>query len=295
MTDVEAAPVLSALRRRLPRLPGGMWIGFAVLAVIVLIALLAPHLSPYDGYKQNIMHRQIPPAWNLLLDGKGDLSHPLGTDRLGRDYWARIALGARVSLIVGFVAALVATAIGMVMGVLAGYYGSRIDAVMMFLLQTRLAMPVTLVALTAVSLLGGSLLIVTLVASLLLWDRAAVVSRSVTQQVRALDYVKAARALGATDLQIMRNEILPSLVNPLAVITTVEMSHAVILEASLSFLGLGLKPPTPSWGLMLAEAKQDIFFAPWAITIPGAAIFILLIAVTLIGDGLQDLRARRRA
>jgi peptide/nickel transport system permease protein len=295
MSGSEVLPALPARRRLLPRLPGGMWIGIVLLAAIVLIAVLAPHLSPYDGYKQNIMHRQIPPAWNLLFDGKGDLSHPLGTDRLGRDYWERIALGARVSLIVGFVAALVATAIGMVMGVLAGYYGGRIDAAMMFLLQTRLAMPVTLVALTAVSLLGGSLLIVTVVASLLLWDRAAVVARSVTQQVRALDYVKAARALGATDLQIMRNEIAPSLVNPLAVIATIEMSHAVILEASLSFLGLGLKPPTASWGLMLAEAKQDIFFAPWAITIPGAAIFILLIAVTLIGDGLQDLRARRQA
>ncbi len=182
--------------------------------------------------------------------------------------------------------------IGAAIGIAAGYWGGRIDLAASFLIQSRLAMPIMLVALAAVMTFGGSLPTLVIVLSLLLWDRAAVMTRSATQQLRGLDFVLAARAIGATDLRIMRAEILPNLLNGLLVILTIEMGNAILLEASLSFLGLGIRPPAPSWGLMLAEAKDDIFFEPWAITIPGVALFLLVLATSLIGDGLQEIGAR---
>ncbi len=278
-----AASPLSALLRR-----PGFVIGCLILGGIIVIAAAAPLLSPFDPYDQDIMNRRLPPVWNGWIwgDPKATLAHPLGTDNVGRDTWARLAHGARLSLAIGFVSVVIATTIGALIGVSAGFWGGRVDLAANFIIQTRLAVPIILVALAAVAAFGGSAQLIILIAGLLLWDRAAIVTRSVTMQISKRDYVKAARALGASDLRIIRSEILPNLVTPIAVITSVEIGQVILLEASLSFLGLGIRPPAPSWGLMLAEGKEDIFFSPWTIAIPGAALFLLVLATSLIGDGL---------
>jgi peptide/nickel transport system permease protein len=152
-------------------------------------------------------------------------------------------------------------------------------------------MPVMLVALAVVSTTGGSLQVIILVLGLLLWDRFAVVARATTHQVRNLDYIVAAQVVGCSTTRILLTELLPNILNALIVVATIEMAHAILLEAALSFLGLGVKPPLPSWGLMVAEAKKYILFSPWMINIPGAAIFILILAINLVGDGIRSMTA----
>jgi peptide/nickel transport system permease protein len=178
--------------------------------------------------------------------------------------------------------------IGTTMGLLAGYFGGRVDLAITFLITTRLAMPVILFALAVVALLGGSLLVVIMTLGLLKWDRFAVVMRSATQQIRSLDYVAAAEAAGASTARIVLGEVLPNIAPHLIVVATVEAASAILLEAALSFLGLGVQPPLPSWGLMIAEAKAYMFFSFWLIAIPGSALALLVFAINLAGDGLRD-------
>jgi peptide/nickel transport system permease protein len=191
----------------------------------------------------------------------------------------------------GFLAALMSGLIGTTMGVAAGYFGGRVDLVVSFLVATRLSLPVVLVALAVVALKGSSLTVIILVLGLLLWDRFAFVMRAATLQVRSQEFVTAAQAIGCSTLRIVASEILPNVLSALIVIATVEMANAILFEAALSFLGLGVQPPLPSWGLMLAEAKEDIFFSPWMITIPGVALFLLVLSINLLGDGIRDVTA----
>ncbi|MBP0617730.1 ABC transporter permease [Jiella mangrovi] len=289
-TGVTADPPLgpgrmAALRGRIFGHAGFM-IGAGVLLLIVLLALFAPLLAPHDPYAQNLMMRMKPP---VFLGGTWE--HPLGTDLLGRDFLSRLLYGARVSLLIGIVAALISGVIGTTMGVLAGYFDGRVDAVVTFLINCRLAMPVVLVALAIVAVFGGSLTVVVTVLGLLLWDRFAVVMRASTRQIRSREYVTAARAIGCSVPRIVLTEIMPNLFNNLIVVATLEMAHAILLEAALSFLGLGVQPPTPSWGLMVSEGKQMLLFNPWMITIPGIALFALVLAINLLGDGLRDVTA----
>jgi peptide/nickel transport system permease protein len=160
-----------------------------------------------------------------------------------------------------------------------------------FLINVRLAMPVVLVALAIVAVFGGSLEVVILVLGFLLWDRFAVVMRSSTLQVRSREYVIAAKAIGCSTTRVILSEIMPNIVNNLIVVVTLEMAHAILLEAALSFLGLGVQPPTPSWGLMISEGKQMMLFEPWLVAIPGIALFVLVLAINLMGDGLRDVTA----
>ncbi|ANP36810.1 MULTISPECIES: ABC transporter permease [Rhodobacterales] len=264
----------------------GLLIGGVVLALLVIVALFAPYIAPHDPYAQSLLARMEPP---VFLGGTWE--HPLGTDHLGRDYLSRLIYGARVSLMIGVVAALISGLIGTAMGVAAGYFGGRVDAVVTFLINVRLAMPVVLVALAVVAIFGGSLTVVILVLGLLLWDRFAVVMRSSTLQVRGREYVAAARAIGCSNTRIVMSEIMPNIVNNLIVVVTLEMAHAVLLEAALSFLGLGVQPPTPSWGLMVSEGKQMMLFEPWLVLIPGFVLFALVLAINLLGDGLRDVTA----
>nr|WP_245513311.1 ABC transporter permease [Enterovirga rhinocerotis] len=258
--------------------------GGAVLAIIVLIAIFAPLLSPHDPYTQNLARRTVPPVWYA----RGDWSHPLGTDPLGRDYLARLLYGSRISLLIGGSVALLSGLIGTVLGVAAGYFGGRVDMVVTFLITVRLALPVILVALAAVAVLGGSLPLVILVLGLLKWDRFAVVMRSATQTVRNLEYVSAAKAGGATTARVIWREILPNVAPFLIVTATLEAASAILLEAALSFLGLGVQPPLPSWGLMISEAKAYMLFSFWLIAIPGACLAVLILSINLLGDGLRD-------
>ena len=255
-------------------------IGAGVVLVIFAVALSAPWLAPHDPFAQDLGQRLIPPVWH---EG-GSWTHVLGTDQLGRDYLSRLIYGSRISLLIGATAAAMSGIIGTTLGILAGYFGGRVDLVVSFIITTRLALPVILVALAVAAFIGSSMQIVIAVLGLLLWDRFAVVTRSATMQVRALDYIAAARAIGASTPRIIGAEILPNIANVLVVVATLEMAQAILLEATLSFLGLGVPPPAPSRGLMVAEGKDYMFFSPWVITIPGMALFTL-------GDGLRDLTA----
>ena len=276
----------SLLRRRV-RGHQGMIIGSLIVVSVLLIALLAPLLAPHDPYQQDLLKRLVPPVW----DSRGSWEHILGTDHLGRDYLSRLIYGARISLLIGIGAALISGIIGTIMGVMAGYFGGRVDMIVTFMITVRLSMPVVLVALAVVAIVGGSLQVVIAVLGLLLWDRFAVVMRSSTLQIRSMDYVAAARAVGCSTSRVLMTEVMPNVVNNLIVITTIEIAHAIILEAALSFLGLGVQPPMPSWGLMVSEGKDMMLFEPWLITIPGVALFLLVLAINLMGDGVRDITA----
>jgi peptide/nickel transport system permease protein len=265
----------------------GFVTGLVILSVVLLLAALAPLLAPHDPYAQDLSTRLVPPIWHAT----GSWEHPLGTDAFGRDYLSRLIYGSRISLLIGIAVALVSGLIGTALGLAAGFYGGRVDFVITFVITVRLALPVILVALAAVALFGGSLVVVILVLGLLRWDRFAVVMRATTQLVNQLDYVAAARASGASNLRIICSEILPNVANNLLVVATVEASSAILLEAALSFLGLGVQPPLPSWGLMISEAKPHLFFSPWLITLPGLLIFFLVLSINLLGDGLRDITA----
>jgi peptide/nickel transport system permease protein len=265
----------------------GLQIGGTLLIIIIVTAVFAPLLSPHDPYTQDLNDRLIPPFWNE----RGSMEHPLGTDELGRDYLSRLLYGTRISLLIGLLTALISGFIGTVLGVVGGYFGGRLDLVVTFLISLRLSMPVVLVALAAVALVGGSLKVVILVLGLLLWNRFAVVMRSSTMQIRTHDYVAAAEAVGCSTFRILLTEIMPNIFNNLIVVATLEMANAILLEAALSFLGLGVQPPMPSWGLMISEGKNFLFFEPWMITIPGVALLILVLSINLVGDGVRDVTA----
>jgi peptide/nickel transport system permease protein len=273
------SPTRLILRRGLRHT--GFLIGAGILGLIVLAALAAPLIAPHDPYAQDVSRRLIPPIWQA----KGTWDHMLGTDKLGRDYLSRLLYGGQISLLIGISAALISGLIGTTLGLCAGYFGGWVDSVVSYVVTTRLAMPVVLVALAMAALVGGSLKVVVLVLGF------PVVTRAATQQIRNQDFVSAARAAGLTDLRIIRQEILPNIMNALIVVATLEMAHAILLEAALSFLGLGVQPPLPSWGLMIAEGKQYMFFQPWVITIPGVALLLLVLAINLLGDGLRDITA----
>ena len=286
MEDIREPGRFAALRRRVFG-HWGLLFGGVALGAIALIAIFGPLVIGGDPYAQNLLLRMKPPFW--MAGTHPD--HILGTDHLGRDYLARLVTGARISLAIGLVAALISGLIGTTMGVAAGYFGGRVDLVVTFLINVRLAMPVVLVALAVVATFGGSLKVVILVLGFLLWDRFAVVMRASTLEVRGLEYVNAARAIGCSTARIVLAEIMPNVMNKLIVVVTLEIAHAILLEAALSFLGLGVQPPTPSWGLMISEAKQMMLFKPWLIAIPGFSLFVLVLAINLLGDGLRDVTA----
>jgi peptide/nickel transport system permease protein len=289
MSDVLRLP--ARRRIRFPALRHGLTLfGAAIVGLALFVALFAPLLAPHDPFAQNLDNRLIPPLWM-----GGQPGHLLGTDQLGRDYFSRLIFGTRISIVIGVFTVIASGLIGITLGLLGGFYGGRVDDAVMFLITCRLSIPIILVALTVVAMVGSSLTIVILTLGLLLWDRFAVVARTATMQVRNLDYIAAAEAAGASRLHVLLREVLPNIANHLIVVATLEMALAIMLEASLSFLGLGVPPPLPSWGLMIAEAKDYMFFSPWVIMIPGIALFVLVLGINLLGDGLRDLLGADRA
>lgn len=275
-----AAPAAPWLRKI------GLWVGIVVVGIVTFAAIFGPSLLPHDPFAQNLANRLVEPVW---MDG-GSWTHPLGTDQLGRDYLARLVYGARISMIIGVATTITSGLIGTTLGVIGGYFGGRVDDVVLFIITCRLSIPVVLVALAIAGLRGGSsFTLVILVLGLLLWDRFAVVARSTTMQVRNLDYVAAAWCSGASRFSVLWREVLPNIATHLAVVATLEVALAILLEAALSFLGLGVPPPLPSWGLMIAEGKDYMFFSPWVIMIPGFALFFLVFGINLLGDGLREM------
>ena len=264
-------------------------LGLAILGFTVLVAIFGPGLVGHDPFVQDLTNRLKPPVW---LGGTAE--HLFGTDQLGRDYLARLVYGARISLLIGAAAASTSAVIGITLGIAGGFFGGRVDDAVMFVITCRLSIPLILVALAIVSAVGSSLTIVVLTLGLLLWDRFAVVARTTTMGVRNLDYVAAAQAAGASRWHILAREVLPNIAHHLVVVATIEVALAILLESVLSFLGLGVPPPLPSWGLMIAEAKDYMFFEPWIIMVPGIALFVLVLGINLLGDGLRDLYGIRR-
>jgi peptide/nickel transport system permease protein len=265
-------------------------LGTTIVGIVLLAGLLAPWITPHDPFITNLDARMIPPSF---MEG-GRPEHFFGTDQLGRDYFSRLIYGARISMLIGLATVVTSALIGITLGVLGGFFGGRVDDAVMFAITCRLSIPLILVALAVVGLVGSSLTVVVMTLGLLLWDRFAVVARTTTMQVRNLDYVAAAWAAGCSRSYILLREVLPNIAHHLVVVATLEMALAILLEAALSFLGLGVPPPLPSWGLMIAEAKEYMFFSPWVIMVPGISLFILVLGINFMGDGLRDLLGATR-
>lgn len=265
-------------------------LGTLIVAVVLVAGILAPWITPYDPFAHNLEARLIPPSF---MEG-GSPANFLGTDQLGRDYFSRLIYGARISMLIGLATVVTSGLIGITLGVLGGFFGGRVDDVVMFAITCRLSIPLILVALAVVALIGSSLTVVVMTLGLLLWDRFAVVARTTTMQVRNLDYIAAAWAAGCSRFHILTREVLPNIVHHLVVVATLEMALAILLEAALSFLGLGVPPPLPSWGLMIAEAKEYMFFSPWIIMVPGISLFTLVLGINFMGDGLRDMLGATR-
>lgn len=262
----------------------GFIIGGLMVLIVFAVAVFAPCITGNDPYHQNLSKRMISPVWSE----KGTWEHPLGTDNMGRDYLSRLVYGSRVSLLIGFACTAIAAVIGISLGLIAGYFGGLADYIVSFIITVRLAMPAVLVAVAVVALIGGSTQVVIMVLGCLIWDRFAVILRATTQQIRAMDYIQAARSAGCSVLWLMIREIMPNLLNAIVIVATLEIGRAILLEAALSFLGMGVQPPTPSWGLMISEGKDLMLFNPYLVTIPGVALFFLVLGMNLFGDGLRD-------
>ncbi len=281
---VTLAPSPRELMRRRAKRHIGFLTGTGIILFFCIIAIFAPFLAPHDPFDQNLTARLVDPVWGP----KGSWAHVFGTDAFGRDILSRLMYGARLSLMIGFTAAAIAGVIGVTLGIVGGYFGGRVDAAVVYLTNVKLALPVILVALSIASISGGSITVLILVLGLLTWDRYAVVVRSLTQQLRDQEFVLSSLAAGASHARIIFREILPNLTNQIIVVASLDMAIIILIEAALSFLGLGVRPPTPSWGLMVAEARAVMFFKPHLIMIPGAAIFLLVIAINMAGDGIRD-------
>ncbi|WP_405833959.1 ABC transporter permease [Streptomyces sp. NBC_01176] len=255
-----------------------------VLAIMLVFALFAPLIAPYDPNSQDLLLRLEPPAWQ----SGGSGAHPLGTDQLGRDMLSRVIYGTRVSLLVGAGAALLAGVIGTAVGLASGYFGGWPDRILMRLADVQLAFPAILLALAIVGFLGSGLWYVILVLGFTGWVSYARVVRSEVMSLRSRDFITEARAIGVTDGVIMRRHLLPNVMAPLATIATLHVAAAIVAEASLSYLGLGVPKETVTWGSMLADGQLYLGTSWWVAVFPGIALMITSLAVNITGDALRD-------
>ena len=259
-------------------------IPLAIIALIVLTAVFADVLTPYSATDISLSQRLRPPFWLK----NGSLSHPLGTDAMGRDLLTRMIYGARVSLTVGCLGLLVGGGVGAALGMIAGYAGGRLDAFLMRVVDTTLAFPIILFAILLVVILGGSLLTVVIAIALVLWARYARVIRGEVLSIRERDFVAQARLARSSSRRILLVHIFPNIMNTLVVLLSLQVGWVIIVEASLSFLGAGVPPPTPTWGSMIAEGRDYIASAWWISFFPGLAILVTVLAFNLFGDWLRD-------
>jgi peptide/nickel transport system permease protein len=275
-SDVAVLP--QPRRHRLPI------VSLTIVGLFVLVALLAPLLAPADPYDQSLRLRFRPPAW----EERGSWAYPLGTDRLGRDLLSRIIYGARVSLAAGVVTVLISSAFGAAVGLVAGYYGGRTDAALMRVTDATLSFPVILLALILAVTVGPSFTNVVIAIAVILWARYARVIRGQVLTLMTLDFIAQARIAGAGAWRIITRHLLPNTLNTLVVLITLQVGYVIIVEASLSFLGAGIPPPTPAWGSMIAEGRDFVTSAWWVSFFPGLAILLVVLAFNLLGDWLRD-------
>lgn len=273
------AVTLATRGRYLKILVGGL-----IFVALVVTGMLAPVLAPHDPQAQALEQRLRPPAWQQ----RGSGENLLGADNLGRDILSRIIYGSRISLLVSLVTVTVAALIGCLLGALAGYFGGAVDEIISEVVEVFLAFPFLLLAIALMAFLGAGVgnIIVALVLSR--WVQYCRVVRGEVLSLRERDFVTAARALGGGDLYIIVRHILPNTLGSVTVVATFAMAIVIITEASLSFLGLGVPPTIPTWGSMLAEGRSYIYRAPWLSIFPGLAIFVTVLGINLLGDGLRD-------
>ena len=260
-------------------------VGALIVGLVMVAALAAPLLGTSDPIDQDLTVVLRPPFW--MEDGS--VRHPLGTDHLGRDVYSRLVYGARISLTISVLAALLGAAAGVAAGLVAGYLGGWVDTVIMRIVDLNLAFPLILLALAVVALLGASLKNLVIVMSITTWMIYARVVRGLSLGLREREFVQAARALGAHDARIIARHVLPNVVAPVTVIWTLEVARIILMESALSFLGLGVPPPTPTWGRMLAEGRDYLVVAGWISIFPGIAIMVTVLGINFLGDGLRDL------
>jgi peptide/nickel transport system permease protein len=259
--------------------------GLAVVVLVVLTAVAAPLLSPFDPIEQDLGDLRLKAPG--FRDAAGRL-HPLGTDHLGRDLLARVIYGARPALMVGFAAVVISGFIGMLAGLVSGYFGGRVDDALMRLADIQLAFPFILLAIAVIGVLGPSLKTIIAVIGVSSWVVYARIVRSAVLSLREREFVQAALALGSGDGRVLLRHILPNALTPWLVVATLDMARVIVIESALSFLGLGVQPPTPTWGGMLADGRVYISTAWWLATFPGLAILVTVLGINLFGDGLRD-------
>ncbi|WP_405196584.1 ABC transporter permease [Virgibacillus necropolis] len=260
-------------------------VGFIIVISICLMAAFAPLLAPYNPYKINVTEMLIPPFW---IDG-GSFAHILGTDNLGRDMLSRLIYGSRISIIVGILSVVLAGFIGVLFGLIAGYYGGLVDNIVMRLVDSFLSVPTILFCLVFLTVLNPGIATLIFVIGITSWVMYARLVRSETLSIREREYVKAARTMGVSDFKIITRHIFPNVVSSVIVISTLSVASAIITESSLSFLGLGIQPPTISWGIMLSEGREYLATSWWLSTFPGIAITLTVLGIIFLGEWLRDL------
>lgn len=281
---VREEPVVRPVRWRLAALRRAPVVSLSIITLMVLTAVFANVLTPYSPVDISLPERLRPPFW----ERGGSLAHPLGTDPMGRDLLTRMIYGARISLLVGFLGLCIGGGVGAALGLIAGYTGGRVDAFLMRVTDTTLAFPIILFAILLVVILGGSLITVVLAVALVLWARFARVIRGEVLSIRERDFVAQARIAGSSPARIILVHLFPNVLNTLVVLLSLQVGWVIIVEASLSFLGAGVPPPTPTWGSMIAEGRDYIASAWWVSFFPGLAILVTVLAFNLFGDWLRD-------
>ena len=275
------APADESPRLDLSRLP---WTAFAIIALVTLVAILAPLIAPHSPTEQSLPDKLLPPAWQ---EG-GNSRYLLGTDLLGRDVLSRLVYGARVSMAVALAALLAGGGIGLVLGIVSGYVGGRVDTFIMRVVDATLTFPTILIALLLTVSLGQGLRTIVIAVTFIIWARFARIVRGEVLTVKARDFVALARVHGCSHLRIMAIHIVPNVMNTFMVLLTLHIGFVIVVEASLSFLGAGIAPPTPSWGQMVADGRGHIAGAWWLSVVPGLAILLVVLAFNLFGDWLRD-------
>ncbi|RKL61458.1 ABC transporter permease [Thermoanaerobacteraceae bacterium SP2] len=253
-------------------------VGAITIILLIFIAVFAPWVAPYDPYKLDLKEQFIAPGAKYFL----------GTDMYGRDVLSRVIFGTRISLIIGLVPSIISMVLGSVLGIISGYYGGKVDTVIMRVADMVMAFPSLLLAMAVMYTLGANLYNIFIALSIVGWAGTARVVRAQTLSIKEKEFVEAARAIGVKNWIIMIRHIFPNCVAPLLVLLTLGIPEAIMSEASLSFLGVGAQPPTPSWGLMISNGKEYLFSAPWVAITPGFAILIIVLAFNFLGDGLRD-------
>lgn len=273
---------------RLLRIPIPIFICVLVIVGFLLMAAMAELIAPMDPLKQSLRYRLAPPFWMAGELSEGQPLYWLGSDQLGRDILSRILHGSRVSLVVGFAAVSIGGVFGTFMGIVSGYFGRYVDEAIMLVADTQLSMPFILLAIAVIAVVGPSFTNLVILIGISGWVTYCRIARAQVMSIKEKEFVESIRCLGGSHLRIMFRHILPNILAPLMVVGTLDLARTIILESTLSFLGLGIQPPTPSWGGMLGEGRQYLHSAWWIATFPGMFLMSVTLSVSRMGDWLRD-------